>query len=225
MRYVRVLGVAAGLAVVAVSGAAAADDPPIYQPVATSSLYAPVPIQEWTGFYVGGSLAYEAATVTGTASGTTETWRASGPAIGIVVGANWRLDDWLLGIQTSVGWAFASGSAPSIGVDTNVSLFGSFRIRAGYIFADSWAVYATIGPAWQRVTASGATVSPAHTQVHPGVTFGAGVERALTDSMRARGEVLWSRFAELPYGGGAATIGLNRVEARISLIFNWDNLF
>ncbi|MCW5696002.1 MAG: porin family protein [Bauldia sp.] len=227
----RVLGLAAGA--VLLSGTAGLAQPlPVYQPPGAAApfvetmVFTPTPVHDWSGFYLGANVGWGFGAVAGTEGGVTDSWSANGLNVGITAGMNWsQFSPLFLGLQLEVGWTFfAAGSSTALATATATSLtmYGSFRVRAGYLFND-WLVYATAGPAWQRVTASGVgiTASP-HTQVHPGFAFGAGVERPINDTMIARFEVLSGRFADLPYDGGNITLQPRRLDLRFSLLWQFD---
>jgi len=226
-----VLGLAAG-AVWLTSAAALAQPLPEYQPAGAdapfleTSILNPNPVHDWSGFYVGANVGWGFGAVTGVEGGTTDTWPASGFNAGATAGMNWTVfDPLLLGLQLELGWTFfAAGSSTALATATatSLTLYGSFRVRVGYIFND-WLVYATAGPAWLRVTASGPAITGSpHTQVHPGVAFGAGVERPINDTMSARIEVLAGRFVDLPYDGGNITLQPRRIDLRFSLLWQFD---
>lgn len=227
----RVLGSAAGLVLLS-SVASVAQPLPEYQPAGASApfletaVFVPTPVHDWAGFYVGANLGWAFGTVTGIEGAVTETWPSSGLNVGVTAGMNWTLfDPIVLGLQLEVGWTFfAAGSSTALATAaaTNLTMYGSFRVRAGYLFND-WLVYATAGPAWQRLTASGPAITGSpHHQVHPGFAFGAGVERPINDTMIARVEVLAGRFGDLPYDSGNIMLQPRRVDIRFSLLWQFD---
>ncbi|MCZ7658224.1 MAG: outer membrane beta-barrel protein [Xanthobacteraceae bacterium] len=162
----------AGLAVSGLSspGPARAADMPV------KATYAPAPVYNWYGFYVGGhaglawsrdSVDYVAATgglLIGTNVPASLTGDASGFMGGIHWGSNYQFDRIVLGLESDFSFMDLdrTGSATLAGVTTTAShgldWFGTTRVRAGYVVHPTLLVYATGGLANGRAEVSSAHV-------------------------------------------------------------------
>lgn len=115
-----------------------ADPAPGYQPLA---------IEQWTGFYFGGTLGY--------ATGGTEVRGGSGSfdldangGVGtLFTGYNWQVGRTVLGVEADIGTGYLDDRIGSgIGeVSSELNALGSFRARAGFLVTPAFLVYGTAG--------------------------------------------------------------------------------
>ena len=156
--------------------------------------YAPSPVYDWSGFYVGANLGYawSSASAGATVGGLTldATQSLSGAAGGVQMGYNWQVGMGLLGVEadfqvTSQESAFAY-SAPGITASgfNRLPWFATMRGRAG-IVVDQWLVYGTGGLALTQMktsgnaTLGGTPVSLDMSEPQAGWVIGGGIETAL----------------------------------------------
>ncbi len=144
--------------------------------MAVKAPVAPAPaVDAWAGFYVGGNVGYEwlhsaayrLAPDANTSlflglTGTVLPGALSGQGAegGGQVGYNWRVQNWVLGVEADIqaSDAVAKASAQSAsGVGPNfvqsaagLDWFGTARLRAGWLFTPSTLAYATGGFAYGR---------------------------------------------------------------------------
>lgn len=147
-----------------VTAASAADlrAPPPPVPV-TPSLYSPVSVYNWTGFYAGLN--------GGAGWGTVNGQSVSGGLFGATAGYNFQSGPWVLGLEGDVDWANLTGGGQ------NLQWLGTLRGRAGYSY-DRLLPYVTTGP----VLATGTG----------GWSLGAGVEYAFTPAWSGKIEYLYA---------------------------------
>jgi outer membrane immunogenic protein len=152
---------------------------------------------DWSGFYAGvvGGLAGGTGTSTSTLTGTATNIAIGGGLLGIAVGYNHQIDNFVLGGEAELLWSSIGGSAvcnnPAFNCSGSLGWLGSVRGRAGVVY-DAALFYGTAGVA---VSGFSATTTPA-----PGVatgtfngtglgwTAGAGVEFAVSDSASIKAE-------------------------------------
>lgn len=159
-----------------------------------SRSYAPSPVYDWSGFYLGANLGYAwsdasaGATVGGLSLDATQ--RLNGAAGGVQGGYNWQLGVALLGIEadfqlTSQESTF-SYSAPGVTASgfNRLPWFATVSGRAG-IVVDQWLVYGTGGLAFTQIkttgnaTLGGTAVSLNMSEPQAGWVIGGGIETAL----------------------------------------------
>jgi outer membrane immunogenic protein len=187
----------AALLAAASSGAFAAD-----LPVKAPPAPLPLPVYNWTGFYIGGNLggASSSGTLTDNFTGASLT---SGSHTGFIgggqIGYNWQLSpQWVLGVE----WMFDgianndSGTTVTILGDTfqgsaKTDWVTTFAARFGYA-ANNWLFYGKFGGGWVQnsVTVTdvdtGASVSASNTR--SGWTAGAGIEYGWTHNWTVKAE-------------------------------------
>ena len=167
----------------------------------------PAPATDWSGPYVGAHLGIDAATDTDnlgpTPAGTTaDTFGLNGFVAGVYGGENWQDGQFVYGVEGDLDATNLTGSHPfadAIDIVTGTMTLstdwqGFLKGRVGYLF-DGSLVYLTGGLAVAHATVSvrgddgsldPSAFSASASATHFGGTIGAGVELALTDSLRAR---------------------------------------
>jgi outer membrane immunogenic protein len=193
----RVLAIAATLALTAVGQARAAD--------LATPMKAPEPIYNWTGIYLGanGGYGFGGSDWTDSVSGgSTGVFSISGFLFGGTLGANLQTGSFVFGVEADGDWADTSGAgtftAASFcagGCDTTSTWLATVRGRVGYAF-DRFLVYGTAGVAFGDVRA-GFSNDPVSSATETGWTAGAGVEVAVISNWTAKVEYL---FVDLPNG-------------------------
>jgi len=214
MRVISIASVA--LVVAGVGGAASAAD--LYRggPRSVSPAdYSPIPIANWTGFYVGlnggGGWGTTDHTTTGTLGGvglTSGDFDADGGLFGGTFGYNRQLGQWVVGGETDLDWADINGRTgfviPTPGGGIGASAFtrldwlDTVRARIGYSWGPSM-LYVTGGAAYGSVTAqlSAAIGGPAglagfvgQSDTRLGWTVGVGYEYMFTPLLSGKVEYL-----------------------------------
>ena len=182
-------GILAFTAAAGFAGAASAAD--IYQapPPISSPIYTPAPVFSWTGAYIGLQGGYDWNRAS-TDMGGGNSANVDGFIGGLYGGYNWQTaTNWVLGIDGSINWSGASGSAavgpPPVANSAEVNWKGLIRGRLGYAW-DRFMLYGTAGAAVAGVSASTTTPDGSGTATPWGWTVGAGAEVALTDNVVAR---------------------------------------
>jgi outer membrane immunogenic protein len=178
----------AGAFALAVGGAAfGADLPP--PPLAPAS-YVPIPasVYNWSGIYLGINGGYATA---GTVwndpvanSPGPATFSMDGFQVGGTIGANYQLDQFVLGIEGDGDWSNQSGSV------SRTAWIATVRGRAGYVF-DRVLFYASGGAAIANRQAGADASFPFASTTQVGWTAGAGIEAALWQNWTAKVEYLY----------------------------------
>jgi outer membrane immunogenic protein len=203
---------AAAIAAALLSGTAYAADLVVYdEPVAVMSSEA----FDWTGFYVGINAGYGGGTFEHPfeitdggplADGSIDV-TAGGFLYGVQAGANWQMDNILLGIEGDIQGSTIDGrvsldidfGGPVIAADAGTSLdwLATLRPRIGFV-NDQFVVYATGGLAFGDATSSvtfelgGPPTTFEETTSRLGYTVGAGIEYALTENITFKTEYLYT---------------------------------
>jgi len=182
----------------AATGAALASDlpPPRAPPPRAPAVYAPVPVYNWTGFYIGinGGWGFGHSDWTNNITGaTTGNFNINGGLIGGTVGANWQFDSWVLGLEGDFDGSWIDGKSSAVGCavvrcETKNKWLATFRGRFGYA-ADRVLVYLTGGGAFGDIVAN--TTVNWQSENEAGWTAGAGIEGAFTNNWTARVEYLF----------------------------------
>lgn len=189
-------------------GAMAADMPLKAPPMA-------VPVDTWTGFYIGGNGGYgwdeikkvELAPGSGAFPvGTVfSPDRGSGWVAGVQAGYNWQLaPHFVVGLEGEYSWADINGSETTISTvprflgfsSTDSTKLKDFALGTGRIgFADqNWLLYGKGGVAYGETSGSGVATTAAGTlfqtfssgSTHAGWVLGAGAEWSLAPNWSAR---------------------------------------
>lgn len=223
---IKYLAAASALALVAATGAQAAD-------VVMNQEPAPVvaaPAFSWTGFYAGGQIGGTWSDTDLNIHGRSDVYDfagfgksfspdPSGFMGGLYAGYNFDLgNNIVLGIDTDWAWADMDESESSTYLDGTAKQYtvkgkikekwaGATRGRIGYA-ADRWLPYFAGGVAYAKVDSS-ASFSNANGDVYSkvggnktmtGYTLGAGVDYAMTDNVILRAEYRYSDFGDKDFG-------------------------
>jgi outer membrane immunogenic protein len=172
--------------------------------------YSPIPIANWTGFYVGlnggGGWGTSDHTTTGTLGGvgvTTSDFDVSGGLFGGTFGYNRQLGQWVVGGEADLDWADINGTQTfTIGkfvgsALTRLDYLDTVRARVGYSWGPSM-LYVTGGAAYGSVTAqlSGNVTALAasgfvgQSDTRLGWTIGVGYEYMFTPLLSGKVEYL-----------------------------------
>lgn len=194
----------------------------------------PPQIFSWTGFYIGGEFGWgESRTNSvrnvGNASfpvGFAETFDESGVLGGFDVGANYQINQFVLGVEADWQASGVSGSqtvaSPLVAgrvtvEDREVNWVSTVTGRIGYAW-DRWLLYAKGGGAWRHVndSASNATFSGAgvllanetlNSETMSGYVVGGGLEWAPSQLVSLKLEGDWYDFGSAPSAGGVCQFG------------------
>jgi outer membrane immunogenic protein len=171
-------------AALAIAGPAIAADIPA--PVYKAPVVAPLPIYDWTGFYIGlnGGYSWGRSATDYTVAGLpvfSTTQKLNGWVAGGQAGYNWQFNrNWVFGVEADIQATGQKGTATLAGVTVcppaGVAVFpcttttGSFeqklpwlgtaRLRLGFLPSDHWMLYVTGGLAYGEVETT-ATVNTA----------------------------------------------------------------
>ena len=171
-------------ALVALAGPSFAADLPV------KAMAPPVPLLDWTGFYIGGNVGggFASSTLTGFSGNAgaapffagVEFPNVLAPGVGGViaggeVGYNWQVSrSWLIGVETDFQYSGIKGNATVVtappvlpssttSVEQHSDWFGTFRGRAGILATPSVLLYGTGGLAYGQTEASFSTVGTGFT--------------------------------------------------------------
>jgi outer membrane immunogenic protein len=228
--------IAGALALAAGGQALAADLPqPGPPPPRAPATYvpAPVPVMNWTGFYIGanGGYAFGQSSWSDPVAGNTGNFNTSGFLAGGTVGANYQWGQFVLGLEGDFDWANINGTTFStaggcgfVGCETKADWFATARGRAGYAF-DRVLLYGTGGAAFTNVQAA-AGAFPFSSSSQVGWTAGAGIEYLITPNLTAKVEYLYADFGNVSCspascGGTATTVTLNENIVRGGINFKF----
>jgi outer membrane immunogenic protein len=191
------------VALIALAGSAVAADLP-QRPVAP--VMAPMPIYNWTGFYVGGNLggAWGTLNVTDVNTGVTASPNNGGFAGGVQFGYDYQIGPWVIGIRNMFdGTSISNGATISDGVfsgtvNSHLHWFDTLTARGGYLVQPNLLLYAQGGAAWTSwdITANnaaGVQIGEISGGNRTGWTVGGGVEWMFLPH--------WSVFAEYNFMG------------------------
>jgi outer membrane immunogenic protein len=146
---------------------------------------APGSTYKWSGFFVGGTLGYGIGRNDSTVAvpgATAETFFLSprGLDAGTIVGYNWQLGSWVIGLdgdfQYSTGSGYLTRLVDGTTIDQRLSRFETARARLGYGVGDAL-FYATGGAAFGEVKESSGAASFSHSK--SGFVVGGGIENKL----------------------------------------------
>ncbi|SFV26868.1 outer membrane immunogenic protein [Devosia crocina] len=181
---------------------------------ATSPMFSPTSVTDWTGFYAGVNGGYSWGTTTNTpAIGTAEN-NSSGWLAGGQVGYNVDMGGLVIGAEADMQWTNLAYSEPlgALGsFESRLDWLGTARVRAGGTFGQVMP-YVTLGAAFaggkSQVENDG--VSTFRSAGHFGWTAGVGIEAKATENISVKAEYLYVDLGEQAYAGlpgGARTIG------------------
>jgi outer membrane immunogenic protein len=184
---------------------AAASDLP-QRPAYKAPIMSPVPVYNWTGFYVGGNIggAWGNIDATDVTTGATVSPTKSGFAGGFQVGYDWQAGPWVFGIRNLFDGTSISGGATISDtyftgtVNSHLHWFDTLTGRVGYLVEPNVLLYGQGGAAWTSwdVTAfdsTGTQVGEISGGNRTGWTLGLGAEWMFLPH--------WSTFLEYNYMG------------------------
>jgi high affinity Mn2+ porin len=194
---------------------------PFKAPVAQPAPY------DWSGFYVGGHIAYDFGQVTSTLSDPASTVSSNSFSSlygGLQAGYNYVLPSrLLLGIEADItfpnfqtdadGLIFTGATAKGTTVTDQIDYFATLRGRFGYAF-DHWLIYGTGGVAWSQArfseTPGVASDEDKILLTRTGWALGLGAELAIAPDWTARIEYLYDRLGTVagvfPSGTGYQSV-------------------
>lgn len=214
----RALSIAcAVVAALACESASAADLPPA--PAYNAPVAVAAKIYNWTGIYIGVNGGYGFGQVTPMSlysSGFTAfDFNANGFLGGLTLGAQVQSGHTVLGLEGDIDWTNTSGSGHgnilfngaqrgTATLSSNISSISTLRARVGYA-ADNWLFYGTGGVAITNETSTltgavgficgdGAFNDPpcsSPSNLHLGLSAGAGVEYGITPNLSTKLEYMW----------------------------------
>ena len=200
----RILLAAIAITALCSASALAADLP--QRPVYKAPMMSPVPVYNWTGFYVGGNIggAWGTLDVTDVNTGATVSPNNSGFAGGGQIGYDYQIGPWVIGIRNLLdGTSISNGATISDGVfsgtvNSHLHWFDTLTARGGYLVQPNVLLYAQGGAAWtswdvNAINGAGAQVGEISGGNRTGWTVGGGVEWMFAPH--------WSVFAEYNYMG------------------------
>jgi outer membrane immunogenic protein len=202
------------LASTAFVGAAAAADIQAARPVYKAPVLAPVPVYNWTGFYVGVNAGYSWGQqdnfIGGAPIGTNN---VNGFIGGGQIGYNWQVNQIVFGLEADFQGSGQKGDGSFTGAPgiipastftytDKLDWFGTVRGRVGYAF-DRWLPYVTGGWAYGHGSLSGAatggvTGAGSVSNTYSGWTVGGGLEYAFLNNWSAKIEYLYVDFGNGP---------------------------
>jgi high affinity Mn2+ porin len=197
----------AGIALIALVGLAHAADLPGAMPVKAPPT--PTSDYDWTGFYVGGHVAYSLGRANSMLSEPNPTVSSnvfSGLYGGVQGGYNYVFPSrLLLGAEADItfpyfypdGTIFKGGTPQGTSITDQIDYIATLRGRFGYAF-DHWLIYGTGGFAWSQAR-FGETPGVASDEdkillTRAGWALGLGAEVAIAPNWTARIEYLYDRF-------------------------------
>jgi outer membrane immunogenic protein len=205
------------------------------RPYTKAPAYAPAPIYNWTGFYIGGH-------VGGAFAGDSSLSGSDGRFLGgIQGGADYQFGtNWVIGVEAQYSWMNSSNNGVLFPggtlVNSNSDQLGSVTGRLGYSFGPAL-LYAKGGYAWKdgdNLNASVGGVPVAFTtdgNHRDGYTVGAGLEYMFAPNWSAKIEYQYYNFGSTTFTTGPLDIVGTRfhddehtVKAGINYRFNWGNL-
>ncbi len=223
------LGSLAGLALIAGTGAQAAD-----MGVAPIVKAPPPPALDWSGFYVGGHAGGAFSDIRFTFlddTGTTEDLRYSPSSWigGGQVGVQWQFDQWVLGFEgtwsgTDLNETSASTVTPGEFTSVKVDEIATATVRFGATW-DRWLLYAKGGYAGVHLNVHSADSNVTanntadNTAWRDGWTIGAGVDYMLLENVILGAEFDYYNFTfdniNGVYSDGAETFGVTATNGNI----------
>lgn len=200
------MSVAGALLVLAGQAAVAADLAPVYKaPVAA-------PAALWNGVYAGFNLGYGFGDWDSTTTIGRDSYKAT-PSVdgvfgGVQAGYNWRLNQFVLGIEgdiqaSGINGSYdvkpANGRGPTQSGELDLSWFSTLRGRAGITY-NNWLFYGTGGAAFGEVKYGSDGYS--NSKVRAGYAVGAGIETAFAPNWTAKLEYLYVDLGDVDFDAG-----------------------
>jgi outer membrane immunogenic protein len=202
------------------------------RPYTKAPAYAPAPIYNWTGFYIGGHIGGAFA---GENSLTGDDGRFFG---GVQGGADYQFaPSWVIGVEAQYSWLGSSNNGVLFPggtiVTSNSDQLGSVTGRLGYTWGPAL-LYAKGGYAWKdgnnlSATVGGVPVAFAtNGNDRDGYTVGAGLEYMFAPNWSGKVEYQYYNFGSTSFTSGPADIvGVrfrddeHTVKAGLNYRFNW----
>ena len=199
----------AATAAMLLAGTAAAADLP-RGPMPYYSNPAPATGFSWAGWYVGGNIGYEWATVSGSSA------NPKGVAGGLQGGYNWQYGQFVFGGETDLQFSGADDTfAPW---KFSNPWFGSLRARAGYAM-NNILFYGTFGLAYGGLKAENLGANESHAML--GWAGGAGMEVGLTPNWSAKAEYLYMDLGNRSFAITGNNLGLTASYLRLGVNYHF----
>lgn len=205
----------------------------------------PARAQDWSGAYAGLHLGYGAGRDDVTEINGARAYYPdlSGMVVGAQAGWQRQIERVVAGVELDAGYLGASGKTSrtdtfgTVTTTTDIGAYGTLSARVGYLVGPRWLVFGRVGVTLasldgdteQSCPATGCGLQPgrSETEGHSwGVTFGGGVERAVSERWSARVDYQYTDFrrelALPPAGSGPGwhhDTDLHIVKASISRRF------
>jgi outer membrane immunogenic protein len=196
-----ILGSSVAALLVVGSSSAFAADLPVKAPV-----MAPIPIYNWTGFYIGGNVggAWDTVSVTDNFFGVSVSDTRSGFIGGGQIGYNWQFSpqfvfgvEWMFDgtdIHSDFG-PFTDAAGNTFTAHEKVDWLTTLTARFGYA-ANNWLFYVKGGGGWVKDSATatvfdaatGTTFAPSASDTRGGWVVGAGIEYGFTPNWTGKVE-------------------------------------
>lgn len=161
-------------------------------------------------------------------------YKVSGFAVGLGLGYGWQVGSWVIGAEADISKTWVNGRSSACGIGmpahdcgTSMDAMATFRGRFGYAF-DSYLVYVTGGGASAQVSAYDKLFNVSGTQTMWGVSYGAGFEAMLAQSLSMKIEYLRTDFGEKAIfdivPGIPERIGLHTDVVRVGVAYHFNGL-
>lgn len=156
-------------------------------------VYEPLQIERWTGFYFGGTLGYGWGEGRATGAVGAIPFDQDGITGTILAGYNWQIGSAVLGVETDVGTGDMSArTSTAFGtLEHDLSWYGSFRGRAGFLVSPAMLLYGTAGLAWANMDVGFANASKT-SETFWGYQLGAGAEWMMSRNLTLRLEYIYT---------------------------------
>ncbi len=164
---------------------------------------------DWTGFYAGGFVG--SACVDGNFISGANSFLNAGCGFkgGALAGYNHQIDEVVFGFEADIATTSNLVSNEQAAADFHYKFDaeGTLRARLGYAMDDTM-FFVTAGGAYAmgNITDNFSTTKDMRTGNNWGYTVGAGVEHAVTDSMRFKLDYLYTHYFDSDYGNGCCNI-------------------
>jgi outer membrane immunogenic protein len=187
--------------------------------------YAPAPIYNWTGFYIGGHIG-------GAFAGNNNLASNNGQFLGGVQGgADYQFaPNWVLGVEAQYSWLGTNSNSLTLPggtlVSTSSEQLGSVTGRLGYTWGAPVLLYVKGGYAWRDGGNIGANVPFTATgNSRDGYTVGAGLEYLFAPNWSAKIEYQYYNFGDTNFisalDSGSFHNEEHTVKAGLNYRFNW----
>ena len=200
---------------------------------------APPQVASWTGLYLGVNAGFlgldtSAAAHDGVGDQRAGSQTVDGAIFGGQVGANWQVQNFLLGAEADLGTVKISSptntsSALNTTFTTDMTSLGTVRGRAGVLVSPALLLYGTGGLAWAQVNDNLPTLFGGFTSngTRSGWTAGGGAEWMFASHWSVKAEGLYLDFGSTTVGdsrgrsGYAGTFKTTAEIGRVGVNFHW----